>query len=90
MVGGLSSVHNRIVPDLSPIANTNSQSSTEISPKDQNTGEQWFSRSSFSRTIWLPRAVDASKITAKLEDGILKLVVPKVESQKEKHKITVD
>ncbi|KAG8905634.1 hypothetical protein FRB99_008537 [Tulasnella sp. 403] len=43
---------------------------------DQN---EWVTRSSFSRTIWLPRAVDASKISGKLEDGVLRLTIPKVE-----------
>jgi HSP20 family protein len=32
---------------------------------------------SFSRTVWLPRVVDGSNVTAKLTDGVLTLTVPK-------------
>jgi HSP20 family molecular chaperone IbpA len=35
----------------------------------------------FSRTIWLPRPVDASNVKAKLQDGILSLTIPKAEEQ---------
>ena len=31
----------------------------------------------FSRSIYLPRSVDASKITAEMSDGVLKIVAPK-------------
>jgi len=43
--------------------------------------ERWISRSSFSRTIWLPRPVDPAKVKAKLEHGILTLDIPKKEEQ---------
>ncbi|KAL1748429.1 HSP20-like chaperone [Schizophyllum fasciatum] len=33
----------------------------------------------FTRTVWLPRPVDASKVSAKLNDGILTVTVPKAE-----------
>ncbi|KAL5638437.1 hypothetical protein ACGC1H_005204 [Rhizoctonia solani] len=36
-------------------------------------------RSTFSRTVWFPQAVDAKNAQAKLEDGILTLNVPKRE-----------
>ncbi|KAI4294615.1 HSP20-like chaperone [Schizophyllum commune Loenen D] len=35
----------------------------------------------FSRTVWLPRPVDASKVSAKLNDGILTVTVPKAEDK---------
>ncbi|KAG8857965.1 hypothetical protein FRB96_005456 [Tulasnella sp. 330] len=41
----------------------------------------WASRLTFSRTLWLPRAVDASKVSGKLEDGILRLSMPKLDGQ---------
>ncbi|KAF8502530.1 HSP20-like chaperone [Gautieria morchelliformis] len=41
----------------------------------------------FTRTVWLPRPVDASKVAGKLSDGILTLRVPKAE---EKDSVTVD
>jgi len=34
--------------------------------------------SSFSRTIWLPQAVDEKGVSAKLAEGILTLTIPKV------------
>ncbi|KAG8935089.1 hypothetical protein FRC03_002378 [Tulasnella sp. 419] len=39
------------------------------------------SRSQFTRTVWLPRAVDGTKVSAKLVDGILTLDVPKMEDK---------
>ncbi|KLO19239.1 HSP20-like chaperone, partial [Schizopora paradoxa] len=40
--------------------------------------ERFFSSaSSFSRTVWLPRRVDGSKVKAKLEDGVLTVKIPK-------------
>lgn len=59
-------------------------------PFNQLTSERLYSgTSSFTRTIWLPRPVDSSKITAKLADGILTLKAPKMED-KESIKIDVD
>lgn len=31
----------------------------------------------FMRKVWLPQAVDAAKVKAKLEDGVLSLHIPK-------------
>lgn len=59
-------------------------------PSNQLTTERLYSgTSSFTRTVWLPRPVDSSKITAKLSDGILMLKAPKMED-KESIKINVD
>ncbi|KAG8917264.1 hypothetical protein FRC01_002575 [Tulasnella sp. 417] len=46
-------------------------------------GQQWETRSSFSRTIWLPRPVDSSKVSGKLEDGVLRLEIPKMADEEE-------
>lgn len=43
------------------------------------------SRGEFSRTVTLPSAVDGSKAKAKLDNGILELTMPKVESAKRKN-----
>lgn len=49
-----------------------------------------FSYGEFSRTVYLPEDVDVEKIDAKLEHGVLKLTVPKVEKEnKTAKKITV-
>jgi HSP20 family molecular chaperone IbpA len=46
------------------------------------TTERFFSGdASFTRTVWLPREVDQSKVTAKLEDGILTLRLPKADEK---------
>ncbi|KAG8925531.1 hypothetical protein FRC02_009610 [Tulasnella sp. 418] len=39
------------------------------------------SRTQFTRTVWLPRAVDGTKVSAKLVDGILTLDIPKMEDK---------
>lgn len=41
-------------------------------------------RGSFSRTISLPRSVDASKVAAEYVDGILKITMPVIEGEKGK------
>lgn len=57
---------------------------------NQLTTERLYSRtSSFTRTVWLPRPIDSSNITARLADGILTLKAPKLED-KESIKINVD
>jgi HSP20 family protein len=43
----------------------------------------------FSRTIGLPCAVDASKASAQLKDGMLELTLPKIEKAK-RHAIKID
>lgn len=45
-----------------------------------------FSYSSFSRSFTLPQSVNADKIDAKYNDGILKLSIPKKEEAKAKAK----
>jgi len=44
-----------------------------------STERTFSSSSSFSRTVWLPRRVDGSKVKAKLEDGVLTVHIPKIE-----------
>ena len=49
-----------------------------------------FSYGEFSRTVYLPADVETDKIEAKLEHGILKIVIPKLKEEKETvKKITV-
>jgi HSP20 family protein len=49
-----------------------------------------FNYGEFSRSVYLPQEVDVEKIDAKLEHGILKLNIPKVEKEHDKvKKITV-
>jgi len=59
-----------------------SPGSEEASQATQLTAERFFSGdASFTRTVWLPREVDQSKVTAKLEDGILTLRLPKADDK---------
>ncbi|KAG8927532.1 hypothetical protein FRC00_002062 [Tulasnella sp. 408] len=66
-----------------------SGSSTETTDtkKEPQTQPRWSTRSSFERKIWLPKPVDAQKVAARLENGILTLEVPKLQTQT--HRITV-
>lgn len=54
------------------------QGGSEVSTTAGSSQPQWETRSSFSRTIWLPRPVDSSKVSGKLEDGVLRLEIPKM------------
>ncbi|KAH0831950.1 HSP20-like chaperone [Lanmaoa asiatica] len=73
--------------------NTSQGAGAVVNPEtssNQLTTERLYSgTSSFTRTVWLPRPIDSSKITAKLADGILTLKAPKTED-KESIKIDVD
>lgn len=50
---------------------------TGISTERPQGGSVMTSTSSFSRTVWLPRVVDESHVSAKLMDGVLTLTIPK-------------
>ncbi|KDQ62430.1 hypothetical protein JAAARDRAFT_122365 [Jaapia argillacea MUCL 33604] len=50
------------------------QTSTAISTEREFSGT-----STFTRTVWLPRPVDSSKVSAKLSHGILTVTIPKAE-----------
>ena len=66
---------------------TKTQEKTE---EDKSYSKSEFSYGEFSRTVYLPQEVDADKIDAKLEHGVLKLVIPKMQNNKETvKKITV-
>ncbi|KAF8505345.1 hypothetical protein BU17DRAFT_57936, partial [Hysterangium stoloniferum] len=51
-----------------------SEKPTAISSERELAGASYF-----TRTIWLPRHVNASKISGTFEDGILRLQTPKAE-----------
>ncbi|MCO6498185.1 MAG: Hsp20/alpha crystallin family protein [Chitinophagaceae bacterium] len=63
--------------------------SSEVKDESEEKGENYsrreFSYKSFYRTFHLPKdVVDADKINAKYEDGILRLEIPKREEAKQK------
>ncbi|KAG8909874.1 hypothetical protein FRC00_009290 [Tulasnella sp. 408] len=49
--------------------------------------QRWTSRSSFARTMWLPRPVDPQGVKATLDHGVLTLEIPKLSAQN--HRITI-
>jgi HSP20 family protein len=51
-----------------------SPESTKIAVERESTGH-----TTFTRSITLPAQVDASKVSAKLVDGVLTLMIPKAE-----------
>ena len=66
-----------------------------VKTEEKNEDEKYckkseFSYGEFSRTIQLPQEIDADNIDAKLEHGVLKIVAPKLNKEKETtKKITV-
>jgi HSP20 family protein len=52
--------------------------------EDERFTRKEFSYQSFKRTFTLPELVEGDKITAKYENGILKIVIPKKEEAKPK------
>lgn len=58
----------------------------EKSEETDNFTKKEFSYNSFSRSFTLPKSVNAEKIDAKYNDGILKLSIPKKEEAKLLHK----
>ena len=69
--------------------------SSELELKDEKTNDEQFTRrefsyQSFNRSFELPVTVDNNKITAKYEDGILKVIIPKREEAKPKPKKQIE
>ncbi|KAK0504037.1 HSP20-like chaperone [Armillaria luteobubalina] len=59
--------------------------STEVTktgtPTQISAERQFWSNSSFTRTVWLPRPVDSSGVSAQLKDGVLTVTIPKAEDK---------
>jgi HSP20 family protein len=64
------------------------QSSSEKKEEKGDYHRHEISSSSFARSVTLPGAVDSSKATAALKDGILEITLPKLESSRRRN-ITV-
>ena len=59
-----------------------------VKTEEKNEDEKYckkseFSYGEFSRTIQLPQEVDSDHIDAKLEHGVLKIIAPKINKEKE-------
>lgn len=57
-----------------------SQKKEEGKKKEENFTRREFSYQSFSRSFTIPEAAESEKISAKYDDGILKISIPKKES----------
>ena len=55
----------------------------EKNEDDKSYKKSEFSYGEFSRTVYLPQEINAEKIEAKLDNGILKIVAPKLNKGKE-------
>lgn len=70
--------------DTTTAVSNQTESSNHISVE-----RQFVNNSSFTRTVWLPRPVDGSNVSAQLKDGVLTLTLPKAVDEGSV-KITVD
>jgi HSP20 family protein len=66
------------------VLTVSSEKEAKKEEKDKNYTRKEFSYSSFSRSFTLPETVDADQINARLENGILKVDLPKKEEAKSK------
>jgi HSP20 family protein len=67
-----------------PILNISAENVEGDENKDENFVRHEFSRNAFSRSFRLSSWVDSASITAKYENGILFVTIPKVEEAKAK------
>lgn len=65
------------------ISATKSEEKTE---EDKCYKKSEFNYGEFSRTVYLPHNVDIEKADANFHNGILKIILPKLENEKEKSK----
>jgi len=72
--------------DSTTVTNTTANTAVSAESSSDYVGE---SESTFTRTVWLPRPVDSQNVSAKLQDGVLTLTVPKMED-KEAVKVVVE
>jgi HSP20 family protein len=56
----------------------------DVEPRDDNAFRRERSYGAFTRSFSLPTTVDATKVEAGYKDGILEVIVPKVETAKPK------
>ncbi|KAG7443046.1 HSP20-like chaperone [Guyanagaster necrorhizus] len=74
-------------PELEPTQASEGEqaSSTEVTktdaPNQISAERQFWSNSSFTRTVWLPRLVDSNGVSAQLKDGVLTVTIPKAEDK---------
>ncbi|TGJ98452.1 Hsp20/alpha crystallin family protein [Leptospira langatensis] len=62
---------------------------SETSEKDKDYSKREYNYSSFSRSFTLPDSVQKDKISASYENGVLKLSLPKTETEQKKSPIKI-
>ncbi|THV05323.1 HSP20-like chaperone [Dendrothele bispora CBS 962.96] len=62
--------------DATAVTKANNDESNQLSVERHFVGN-----ASFTRTVWLPRPVDPNGVSAKLNDGVLTITVPKAEDK---------
>ena len=67
-----------------------SEKQTEEVKEGENAGRREFTYGAFSRSFSLPNTVDADKIKANYENGVLKINIPKREESKAKPPRKID
>jgi len=75
-------VENDVLTISSEFENSNEEQNDNFYRKE-------FVKSSFSRSFQIPEDVEAEKIDAKMEDGILDVSFPKMELKKKENKISI-
>ncbi|KAG8924048.1 hypothetical protein FRC02_010678 [Tulasnella sp. 418] len=70
-------------------ATPSNETAVQRSSRSNLISSERVSRTQFTRTVWLPRAVDGTQVSAKLVDGILRLDIPKMED-KETVKVAIE
>jgi HSP20 family protein len=66
------------------ILTISAETKMETDVEEENYTRKEFGYSSFKRTFTLPESVNSDKISAKYNDGILKVIIPKLEEAKKK------
>lgn len=74
------------------VLSISSEQENKVEEANDNCTKREYSYSSFSRSFTLPESADKEKISAKSEDGILKISIMKREEEKVKpiREITID
>lgn len=80
--------HTVVVRDANVVGSNTASKSTSVKNNDNATQisvERPYTRNfSFSRTVWLPRAVDPNSVTAKLQNGVLSVTLNKAADETSK------
>ena len=66
------------VVNVAEDASANAVAESSANQQQLSSERTFVGTSTFTRTVWLPRQADAAGVTAKLNDGVLTVTIPKV------------